>query len=51
LKWAFLALLPLMGVILLIPKSPSFIYAGMAATLSFALIVFFHARRVLGAYG
>ncbi len=40
LKWAFLALLPLMGVILLIPKSPSFIYAGMAATLSFALIVF-----------
>jgi len=40
LKWAFLALLPLMGVILLIPKNPSFIYAGMAATLSFALIVF-----------
>ena len=40
LKWAFLALLPLMGVILLIPKSPGFIYAGMAATLSFALIVF-----------
>jgi sugar phosphate permease len=40
LKWAFLALLPLMGVIMLIPKSPGFIYAGMAATLSFALIVF-----------
>ncbi|WP_095194261.1 MFS transporter [Pseudomonas sp. Irchel 3A7] len=40
LKWAFMALLPLMGVIMLIPKSPSFIYAGMAATLSFALIVF-----------
>lgn len=40
LKWAFLALLPLMAVIVLIPKSPSFIYAGMAATLSFALIVF-----------
>jgi len=40
LKWAFLALLPLMAVIMLIPKSPTFIYAGMAATLSFALIVF-----------
>ncbi len=40
LKWAFLALLPLMAVIMLIPKSPGFIYAGMAATLSFALIVF-----------
>lgn len=40
LKWAFLALLPLMAVIVLIPKSPSYIYAGMAATLSFALIVF-----------
>ncbi|MGY2342198.1 MFS transporter [Pseudomonas sp. SDO5532_S415] len=40
LKWAFMALLPLMGVIMLIPKSPTFIYAGMAATLSFALIVF-----------
>jgi sugar phosphate permease len=40
LKWAFLALLPLMGVIMLVPKSPGFIYAGMAATLSFALIVF-----------
>ncbi|UPL08122.1 Inner membrane protein YihN [Pseudomonas sp. IsoF] len=40
LKWAFLALLPVMAVILLIPKSPGFIYAGMAATLSFALIVF-----------
>ncbi|MCX2685466.1 MFS transporter [Pseudomonas sp. DCB_AW] len=40
LKWAFLALLPLMAVIMLIPKNPTFIYAGMAATLSFALIVF-----------
>ncbi len=40
LKWAFMALLPLMAVIMLIPKSPGFIYAGMAATLSFALIVF-----------
>jgi sugar phosphate permease len=40
LKWAFLALLPLMGVIMLVPKSPGYIYAGMAATLSFALIVF-----------
>lgn len=39
-KWAFLALLPLMGVIMLIPKGHDFIYAGMAATLSFALIVF-----------
>ncbi|MHC8351522.1 MFS transporter [Pseudomonas sp. RT4P38] len=39
-KWAFLALLPIMGVIMLIPKSHDFIYAGMAATLSFALIVF-----------
>ncbi|MGQ7817983.1 MFS transporter [Metapseudomonas furukawaii] len=40
LKWAFLALLPLMGVILAIPHGESFIYAGMAATLSFALVVF-----------
>jgi sugar phosphate permease len=40
LKWAFLALLPMMGLIMLVPKSPSFIYAGMAATLGFALIVF-----------
>lgn len=40
LKWAFLALLPIMAVIMLIPKGNSFIYAGMAATLSFALIVF-----------
>ena len=40
LKWSFLALLPIMAVILLIPKGESFIYAGMAATLSFALIVF-----------
>ncbi|MFK8329798.1 MFS transporter [Pseudomonas sp. BJa5] len=40
LKWAFLALLPMMAIVLLIPKSPGFIYAGMAATLSFAFIVF-----------
>jgi MFS family permease len=40
LKWAFLALLPLMALILLIPKGEQFIYVGMAATLSFALIVF-----------
>ncbi len=40
LKWAFLALLPVMAVIMVIPKGSSFIYAGMAATLSFALIVF-----------
>ncbi|WP_095163038.1 MFS transporter [Pseudomonas sp. Irchel 3F5] len=40
LKWAFLALLPMMAIILLVPKSPGFIYAGMAATLSFAFIVF-----------
>ncbi|MFK0086757.1 nitrate/nitrite transporter [Pseudomonas sp. NPDC090755] len=40
LKWAFLALLPAMALILMIPKGESFIFAGMAATLSFALIVF-----------
>ncbi|MNN21471.1 Inner membrane protein YihN [compost metagenome] len=40
LKWAFLALLPLMLVILSIPHGESYIYAGMAATLSFALVVF-----------
>ncbi|MDD2047789.1 MFS transporter [Pseudomonas putida] len=40
LKWAFLALLPLMVIILMVPKSPGYIYAGMAATLSFAFIVF-----------
>ncbi|BAN46972.1 MFS transporter [Metapseudomonas resinovorans] len=40
LKWAFLALLPLMAVILSIPRGESYIYAGMAATLSFALVVF-----------
>ncbi|SFT81157.1 MFS transporter [Pseudomonas marincola] len=40
LKWAFLALLPTMAIIVLIPKSHTFIYAAMAATLSFALIVF-----------
>ena len=39
-KWAFLALLPLMAVLLSIPANESSIYAGMAATLSFALIVF-----------
>ncbi|MBM3112365.1 MFS transporter [Pseudomonas arcuscaelestis] len=40
LKWAFLALLPMMAIILMVPKSPGYIYAGMAATLSFAFIVF-----------
>lgn len=40
LKWAFLALLPMMAVILSIPTGESFIFAGMAATLSFGLIVF-----------
>ncbi|MFC5696598.1 MFS transporter [Pseudomonas sp. GCM10022186] len=40
LKWAFLALLPMMALILSIPTGADFIYAGMAATLSFALIVF-----------
>ncbi|AXM95335.1 MFS transporter [Pseudomonas plecoglossicida] len=40
LKWAFLALLPLMLIILNIPRQESFIYAGMAATLTFALVVF-----------
>ncbi|MFZ6047678.1 MFS transporter [Pseudomonas sp. CR3202] len=40
LKWAFLALLPMMALILTIPTGADFIYAGMAATLSFALIVF-----------
>lgn len=40
LKWAFVALLPLMLVILSIPRGESYIYAGMAATLSFALVVF-----------
>ncbi|GLZ88568.1 MFS transporter [Metapseudomonas resinovorans] len=40
LKWAFLALLPLMAVIFSIPHGASYIYAGMAATLSFALVVF-----------
>ncbi|MFZ5959516.1 MFS transporter [Pseudomonas knackmussii] len=40
LKWAFVALLPLMLVILSIPRGEGYIYAGMAATLSFALVVF-----------
>ncbi|MDA8486517.1 MFS transporter [Pseudomonas resinovorans] len=40
LKWAFLALLPLMALIFSIPHGESYIYAGMAATLSFALVVF-----------
>jgi len=40
LKWAFLALVPLMLIILNIPRQESFIYAGMAATLTFALVVF-----------
>ncbi|WP_426209236.1 MFS transporter [Pseudomonas sp. TWR2-1-1] len=40
LKWAFLALIPAMAAVLLVPKGEHFIYIGMAATLSFALIVF-----------
>lgn len=40
LKWAFVALLPVMGVILALPTGSGFIYAAMAATLSFAFIVF-----------
>lgn len=40
LMWAFLALLPVMALINLIPQGEGFIYAGMAATLSFALIIF-----------
>lgn len=40
LKWAFLALLPVMGVIVALPTGPGFIYPAMAATLSFAFIVF-----------
>lgn len=40
LMWAFLALLPMMALINLIPQGEGFIYAGMAATLSFALIIF-----------
>jgi sugar phosphate permease len=40
LKWAFLALLPMMGLISIVPTGSSFIYAAMAATLSFAFIVF-----------
>lgn len=40
LKWAFLALLPLMGLILAVPTGATFIYAAMAATLSFALVIF-----------
>lgn len=40
LKWAFLALLPAMALILAIPTGKRFIIPGMAATLSFALIVF-----------
>ena len=39
-KWAFLALLPIMAVVMMVPKGGHFIYLGMAATLSFALIVF-----------
>lgn len=40
LKWAFVALLPVMGVILALPTGPGFIFPAMAATLSFAFIVF-----------
>lgn len=40
LKWAFLALLPMMAVILAIPTGAGLVYAAMAGTLSFAFIVF-----------
>lgn len=40
LKWAFVALLPVMGVILALPTGSSYIFPAMAATLSFAFIVF-----------
>ena len=39
-RWAFLALLPVMGVILMLPTGPGYIFPAMAATLSFAFIVF-----------
>lgn len=40
LKWAFVALLPVMGVIVALPTGSSFIFPAMAVTLSFAFIVF-----------
>ncbi|MFO1210441.1 MAG: MFS transporter [Amaricoccus sp.] len=40
LKWAFVALLPVMGVILALPTGSGYIFPAMAATLSFAFIVF-----------
>lgn len=40
LKWAFLALLPAMGLILALPTGAGYIYPAMALTLSFAFIVF-----------
>ena len=40
LKWAFVALLPVMAAILARPTGSDYIYAAMAATLSFAFIVF-----------
>ena len=39
-RWAFLALLPVMAVVLMLPKGPGYIFPAMAATLSFAFIVF-----------
>lgn len=39
-RWAFLALLPVMAVIFALPKGPGYIFPAMAATLSFAFIVF-----------
>lgn len=40
LKWAFLALLPAMGLIFILPTGAAYIYPAMALTLSFAFIVF-----------
>ncbi|MFD1881313.1 MFS transporter [Paracoccus pacificus] len=39
-RWAFLALLPVMGLIVMLPTGPGYIFPAMAATLSFAFIVF-----------
>jgi sugar phosphate permease len=40
LKWAFLALLPVMALVVALPTGPGYILPAMAATLSFAFIVF-----------
>ncbi|MGL4860365.1 MAG: MFS transporter, partial [Enterobacteriaceae bacterium] len=39
-RWAFIALIPVMLVILWLPASPDMMLVGMTMTLSFALIVF-----------